>query len=389
MGTDRVFGPNPSDPRGHNNVGETETREAIKQIPGGNSDSEAGLRPWFCVALSPAGTIFKGAAESATGLLKMLDGASIAWVDYVTRGEFDVEAPEVALQLGFSPQLLTSLLESPHSAYQDFDTEMGIKIPSVQVRELVVQPYPLLLLIRKNFIFTIHPLNIDRRFNRLRRYAETFLRKVPTNAIMPDKLTVLLMRIVDENNDRNFEHLREIEELGDKLNESMIDPYVPRSRLGPEIYNMKHALITYLNALWDTVIVLHTLRYGDAELISDDPILLNKLGVLAEDVNRQIGLAEHMSEVLASGLEVLQSIYNNQLQALNNRLSLVITYLTIAGTAVLVPNTLATMMGNDVFDISHKDLWWYLLLMVGSTLVATGLVYWWVKRQGWIPKKMD
>jgi magnesium transporter len=106
------------------------------------------------------------------------------------------------------------------------------------------------------------------------------------------------MRIIDENNDRNFEHLREIEELGDKLNETMIDPYTPRTKLGPEIYNMKHALITYLNALWDTVHVLHTLRYGDAELITDDPRLLDKLGILSEDVNRQIGLAEHMSEVL-------------------------------------------------------------------------------------------
>ena len=200
---------------------------------------------------------------------------------------------------------------------------------------------------------------------------------------------MLLMRIIDENNDRNFEHLREIEERGDDLNKSMTDPYTPRMKLGPEIYHMKHALLTYLNALWDMVDVLHTLRYGDAELITNDPKLLDKLGILAEDVNRQIGLAEHMSEVLASGLEVLQSIYNNQLQNLNNRLALLMTYLTIIGTAVLVPNTLATMLSNAVFDIGPKDLGWYLTLMIGSTVVATGLVYWWVRRRGWIPKKMD
>jgi magnesium transporter len=152
---------------------------------------------------------------------------------------------------------------------------------------------------------------------------------------------------------------------------------------------MKHALITYLNALWDTVHVLHTLRYGDAELITDDPKLQDKLGILYEDVNRQIGLAEHMSEVLASGLEVLQSIYNNELQNLNNRLALIMTYFTIIGSAVLVPNTLATMMGNSVFDIGTKDLWWYLLMMIGSTIATAVLVYWWVKKQGWLPKKMD
>jgi len=28
-------------------------------------------------------------------------------------------------------------------------------------------------------------------------------------------------------------------------------------------------------------------------------------------------------------------------------------------------------------------------LMFGSTIVATGLVYWWVRKQGWMPRKMD
>jgi magnesium transporter len=369
-------------------VKEAETDRAVGRVKEVVSEPEITQRRWFCVALSPSGIIFKGSAESATGFLDMLDSATIAWIDYVT-ADFTNEAVSVATQLGFSQELVSYLTGEAHSTYQDFDTEMGMKIPSVQVRQLEVQLYPLLLLMRRNFLLTIHPLNIDRRFNRLRRYSETFLKKIPVDANNPDKLTMLLMRIIDENNDRNFEHLREIEELGDKLNETMIDPYTPRTKLGPDIYNMKHALITYLNALWDTVHVLHNLRYGDAELVTDDQKLLDKLGILSEDVNRQIGLAEHMSEVLASGLEVLQSIYNNQLQNLNNRLALLMSYLTIVGTAILVPNTLATMMSNSVFDISTKDLWWYLIVMICSTIVATGLVYWWVRRRGWIPKKMD
>ena len=95
-----------------------------------------------------------------------------------------------------------------------------------------------------------------------------------------------------------------------------------------------------------------------------------------------------MSEVIASGLEVMQTIYNNQLQTLNNRLALVITYLTIVGTAILVPNTLATMFGSSVFDIGPGDLWWYLVLMVLSTALATFLVYWWLKKRGWVSMKM-
>lgn len=284
---------------------------------------------------------------------------------------------------------MSSLNSKSYLNYQDFDTEMGMRIPTVQVKELEVWAYPLLLLLKKNFILTIHPHSVDRRFTRLRRYSDTVLKKIPMDASQEDKLTMLLMRIIDENNDRNFEHLMQIEERGDKLNQSMVEPFAPRDKIAPEIYQMKHALITYLNALWDSVHVLHTLRYGDAELITNDQTLLNKLSLLAEDVNRQIGLAEHMSEVLASGLEVLQSIYNNQLQNLNNRLAMLMTYLTIIGTAVLVPNTLATMLSNSVFDIGPHDMWWYLLLMIGSTVLATWLVYLWVKKSGFMPKKLD
>lgn len=347
-------------------------------------------KPWFCAAVLRSGAIFRGGGESLADLLGTLNNAAIAWVDYVTQdSSFDSEAFQASIQLGFNHQLVSSFVGDSHLSYLDYDTELGMKIPTIQVRQLEVKPYPLIILIKKNFILTIHSLSVGRRFTRLRRYSETFLKKIPLDASIEDSLTMLLMRIIDENNDRNFEHLREIEERGDELNELMTDPYVPRTKLGPDIYKMKHALITYLNALWDAVHVLHTLRYGDAELITNDTKLLNKLGILVEDVNRQIGLAEHMSEVLASGLEVLQSIYNNQLQNLNNRLALLMTYLTVIGTAVLVPNTLATMLGNSVFDIGPNDLGWYLVLMVGSTVLAAALAYWWVRRRGWIPKKMD
>lgn len=364
--------------------------QPINKIPEKGPEAESFQRRWFCVAKSPEGKFFKSGAENVSDFIDVLQSASIAWVDCVTEDvDFDKEAVSAGSQLGFSEQMLLSLHTKSYLNYQDFDNELGMRIPSIQVKFLEVWAYPLLLLIRNNFILTVHPHSVDRRFTRLRRYSDTVLRKIPTNISQQDRLTMLLIRIADENNDRNFEHLRQIEERGDKLNETMIDPTAPREKIGPEIYHMKHALITYLDALWDSVHVLHTLRYGDAELLTDEPVLLEKLGLLAEDVNRQIGLAEHLSEVLASGLEVLQSIYNNQLQTLNNRLAMIMTYLTILGTAVLVPNTLATILGNSVFEMGPNDMWWYILLMVGSTVVATGLVYAWVKRSGWLPKKMD
>lgn len=358
------------------------------QKAGNSGEPEAFPKHWFCVALPSSGGTFRTDAESPAGFLETVESSAIAWVDYRT-DDFDKDTPLAAAQLGFSDLLISSLTGGSRLTYQDFDTEMGLKLPSIQVRHFKVTPHPLLIFLRKNFLLTIHPLNVDRRFTRLRRYADTVLRKIPAEACAADRRTILLTRIIDENNDRNFEHLREIEERGGELNEDMMDPATPREKLGPEIYKMKHALITYLNALWETMNVLHALRYGDAELITDDPKLLEKVGILIENVNRQLGLAEHMSEVLASGLEVLQTIYNNQLQALNNRLALVMTYFTIVGTAVLVPNTLATIFGSSAFGLGTKDLGWYAALLFFSTVLSTVLVYWWVRKRGWIPKKMD
>ncbi|MCX6799433.1 MAG: magnesium transporter CorA, partial [Candidatus Diapherotrites archaeon] len=81
-----------------------------------------------------------------------------------------------------------------------------------------------------------------------------------------------------------------------------------------------------------------------------------------------------------------QSIYNNQLQILNNRLSLIITWLTVLGTAVLVPNTLATVFG--IPSISehiewHTAVW----VLVASSILSAAVSYWAVKKI--IPKKVE
>ncbi len=127
---------------------------------------------------------------------------------------------------------------------------------------------------------------------------------------------------------------------------------------------MKHALITYLNTLWASWEVINSLRYGDAEIISDNSKLLQRIGILSDDINRQIALSEHMSEVLASGLEVLQTIYNNQLQMLNNRLAFVATWLAILATAVMVPNTIATVFGIASIGENMDPLWAYFWIIV-------------------------
>jgi magnesium transporter len=366
---------------------EPKKNEIINNTQGQTIEPDIYSRHWFCAALLASGTTYRKDAESPDVFKEVLKEAVIAWVDCWT-DNFEQNALNAAIQLGFSKELITPLVTERLENYQDLGTEMGIKMASVQVREFEVDVHPLILLLSKNFILTIHPLSTDRRFQRLRRYADTFLKKIPLAAIPEDRLTMLLLRITDETNERNFEHLRQIEERGDDLNKYLMDPTTPRENLGPKIYQMKHALITYLNALWETVDVFHALRYGDAELITDNVRLLARMNLQSEDVNHQIALAEHMSEVLASGLEVLQSIFNNQLQALNNRMARVMTYLTVIGTALLVPNTLATIFSNSAFNMQPDDLWWYVTLLAVSTGLSTWIVWLWVRKMGWT-RKMD
>jgi magnesium transporter len=354
-----------------------------------NTDSQQGRR-WFCRILQADGSVNISDVDSIEDIRDMLKTSVVAWVDLRTP-DFDNDY-KLATQLDFSEGLISSLMTGHRNLYEDFKTEMAIKLQSIQINAsagLDVQAHLTLVFIKKNLILTVHPMEVDRRWSRLRRYSDSVLKKLPAGISPEDRLTSLLIRLIETNNDRNFEHLRQIEESGDELNKELMDPKTPRDRLGPQIYNMKHALIIYLDALWESVDVIRDLRYGDADLISDDSKVLERVGILAEDVNRQIGLAEHLSDVLASGLEVLQSIYNNQLQVLNNKLAMVVAYLTVIGTALLVPNTLATVLGNSAFAMDSGDIGWYVVLLVVSTVVATIVSFWWVRKFGWIPKRAD
>lgn len=315
--------------------------------------------------------------------LSLLQSSSIAWINFAVT-DLEKEGTDVAAKLGFSDTIVSSLLKGFYSNYEDREVELGLMVPAVRIHGLEIRTYNLIVLIRRNLILTLHNEGVT-RFIQFSRYADTFLRKLPENMAPEDKLTNMLVRILDENNNRNFEQLREIQDQGDKMSEYLSDPKSPREKIGRNIYEMKHALIEYLNSMWRTNDVLNSLRYGDADVITDNAKVLTKVGLLIEDVNRQISLAEHMSDVLASGLEVLQSIYNNQLQMLNNRMTLAVAWLTILGTAVLVPNTLATVVASYGGMDAHLALWYTLVLAI-ATINATLLAYWWVKRRVILPR---
>jgi magnesium transporter len=350
---------------------------------------------WFCTGLETSEKTFRLESDSPTNFIEILNRSLITWVDYITDDPMK-DLPAVAAQMGFSEAFISNLSCCDQLNYQDFDTEMWLSFPSIQIRGNDVKAYPLIVLIRKNLVLTLHVRLVDKRFIRLRRYSEVILRKIPTNIKPEDKLTILLSRILEANNDSNFRHLRAIEEFGDDLNKDLMDKDVDKSTLGPKIYEMKHALIIYLNALWESVDVLQAIRYGDAELLTDDPKIDSLFTVMVDQVKNQIGLSEHMSEVLASGIEATQAIYNNQLTiannqltisnnrltVLNNRFAKLVAYLTVVGTALLIPNTIATMLGNSVWVIGPDFMLAYITLFVGATAIGSALMWIWIKKTG-------
>ena len=341
----------------------------------------------FCIALRPFQAPLKLQADDPSEFLPYLKDATLAWINYRVK-DLHKDAVKAAKTLGFNVAMVESLLKNRHSGYEDRENELGLMLPAIKVEKLSVKAYHFLVLMKGSIVFTIHGEEVI-RLVKAARYGETFMRKIPVNIPTKDKITLLLERLIDENNEINFEGIRTIEEESDEVGKMLSDPKTPMVKLSPIIYEMKHALISYLNLLWDTQNVIHSLRYGDPEILSDDPDILEKFEVLSDDVTRHIQLGENLSEVLASGLEVLQGIYNNQLQIINNKMALVLTWMTILGTALLVPNTIATAMGNTAYNLQPSDAWWYSILIIASGVIATWVSWIFLKKKKLLPEDIE
>jgi magnesium transporter len=340
-------------------------------------------KPVFCVACYPTGEIVKVHADDPRELLEIVSHAEMVWINCSVKS-LRKDAIKVLETLGFYPTLIPALLEDRYSSYEDLETQLGLMFPAIQVKKLTVKALPLIILIRKGLILTIHTERVT-RVQKFIHYADTFMRKIPQNAPWNDKQSIILNRIIDENNEANFEGLRAIEEESSEIGERLGNPSVEISKVVPEILRVRKAITTYLSILWATLEVINTLRYGDAEMITDDERLLERFEIRATEVNRSIRLGENLAEALAASLAVMQGVYNTQLQALSNRLALIITWLTILGTAVMVPNTLATIYGMQGVNLPMSHM---ILTLVASTVGATWLAYWFIKKKGWLPKKI-
>lgn len=344
-----------------------------------------GMSATVVVTMERSGGVSKHYDMELSKARELARKGTFSWVDHTTS---DLKgSADVALAFGFSRELMDALGGEKLSEYVDRDSEIGIKIPSVRLERPQPEIEPTFFLIRDNLILTIHGFEAS-HLMQFSRYADTHLNKMNPAVTLSERRTLFLVRLLDENCNDHFDQLRFIEDHADAVGFELSEMNVRIKDVGKRIFQVKHIAIVYLTTLWHLLDVINSLRYGDAQLIDNNQKILGKLNLMSEDVSRQVELSEAMSEVLVSGMDVLQALYSNQLLIVNNRMVLALTWMTVLGTALLVPNTLATIFAY-VIGLDFGLMLWSILVIIMATATMSSLAYWWTKSWTVVPRSPD
>lgn len=347
--------------------------------------STPGVSTTVLVSVLPSGEITKHYDLVMSRAIGMAAFGTFTWVDHTASDIGD--ASEVAMGFGFSKEMMDSMKTDKLSEYVDLETELGMRIPSVRVERPEPEIEPTYFLVRDNLVLTIHGVGAS-HLMQFSRYADTYLKKMSSSLTLSEKRTTFLIRLLDENCNDHFDQLRFIEDHADSVGYELSEMDIHIKDVGKRIFQVKHTTIVYLSTLWHVLDVINSLRFGDAELIADNQRILNRLNLMSENVSRQVELSENMSEVLVSGMDVLQALYNNQLLVINNRMVLALTWMTVLGTALLVPNTLATIFSYAI-GLDFRLMIWSVSVILMATTTMSVLAYWWTKSWTVVPRSPD
>jgi magnesium transporter len=202
------------------------------------------------------------------------------------------------------------------------------------------------------------------------------MRKLPQSPeSWAERQTMLLFRLLDEVSETNFSVLRSIVERAEQVEVDLAGARQVSRDLSLELSNMKRAVLSFLNAVWATHDIVRNLKYGDPDMLSDDDDVLEKFEVVLATLDRQIQMAENVLEVISTGITAINTESSNQLTKL-------IVWLTVAATAVLVPNTLATIFGIPDLEISFT---WVIPVLILATVFSSVITYRWTKQYRVLP----
>ena len=320
-------------------------------------------------AIAKDGVPIKDNISSISDIRPNIDEYSLSWLECVV-DDVKTGSKEIAKEFGIALEP-ASVLGGYYSNYEDAGDVLGITVPLIKFSGGTVNSLSVLIYIARDKIISIHDEEAEKLL-RLSGFAEGIMKKLPNSKeLWADRQTILFARIIDEISERNYDTLRLIVEKAQTLEIEMTDEKTMSKDIAEEMSNIKRSIITFLTAVWATHTTVHSLRYGDPEMLSDKDEILSRFDIILADLDRQIQLAEQVLEVLATGVNVIQT-------NITNRLSTIILWLTVIGTAVLVPNTLAT-----VFAIIPEPASMFPILMsilVISTLVSSVIAYMGAKR---------
>lgn len=336
----------------------------------------------FVSAISDKGDPSKTIVESTSQAIEFIKNSRLSWLNFIISDiSLDLESIYNEMKLTLLPSVLMS---GYLSNYEDNSNILGLMLPIVRVEKGEVNTTPLIIYLTKNRLISVHD-EYTEHLLRFAKYSDAFMRKLPVGGNWQDSQTFLLARVIDEISERNFKSLHSIIEQAELIQLELARSKTHPKKLSLEIFNIKQSVLTFLNAVWAIRDVVHSLRYGDSDMVSDNSSVLIKFDIILADLDRQLSMAEHVLEVLSGGLSVIQTMFQANLQSMSNRMTTVLLWLTIIGTAILVPNTLATIYGIPYLPLNANGNDWIFMIVsiILSTIIGTFIVYRFVK-QTWL-----
>ncbi len=331
-----------------------------------------------CVFIMPGVPPTKFFSHHAGRLANVAEKADVAWVNCIV-ADVRAGAEAIASEFGFNVNLLREMLQGRYSSFVDNDTQAGLMLPTIQIRKGVVTAYPVLVLLREGLILTIQDRHIT-RFASFARYAETHLKKIPAEWGRVDKMSSILMRIIDENNRHNYRGIKDLGGVIDDLTKLLANQALGFDKISKQTYELKHSVTVFQTTLWENYETLRAIQHGDAHLISGRPESLELLDALIQENAWYIQLGENLTLILGSGSEAIQDYHAIHLLRFNNIVSFTSTWLSVLGTMFLIPNTIATGMASTAFPLGPGDMWWYTTMLLSVTIGSCALVYLGVSR---------
>ncbi len=298
----------------------------------------------------------------------VVESGTLTWIECVV-DDIVNETPGILekLKIDMDPSVL---LSGYITAYEDIGDTLGIMLPFIITGDSRTQTTPILIFMKKDLIVTIHD-DYGGKIAKLYNYSNSLMRKLPKESEQwADRQTILLFRLMDEVSETNLSILRTILEQAEQLEIDLSGSRQTDRNVSDELSNMKRSLLTFLNAVWATHDTVRNVKYGDPDMLTDDDDILEKFEVILGRLDRQIQMAENVMEIISTGVTVIQTETSNKLTKL-------IVWLTVAATDVLVPNTIATVLG--IADLNVL-LTWIVPILIISTVISAVVTYRWTKQ---------